>query len=139
MTLLGFFLWVFVKDEGGLRSANAYNLEQLEQSNTNSDCKTDQPLLQNVWQEVKYHLDVCTTKNVIHIETAQGIKSFLGCSLQWSALNFCVTITFLPINLCNRSHHLQSPCITINRLHLLMKCIFSLRSFQGQKNEVRCN
>jgi hypothetical protein len=28
-----------------LNSANAYNSEQLEASNTNSDCKSDQPLL----------------------------------------------------------------------------------------------
>jgi hypothetical protein len=26
--------------------------------------------------------------------------------LQWCAFNFCVAITFLPINLCNRSHQL---------------------------------
>jgi hypothetical protein len=38
-------------------------------------------------------------------------KIFLSCSFQRRAFNFCVAITFLPINLCSRSHHLQSLCI----------------------------
>jgi hypothetical protein len=33
-------------------------------------------------------------------------KKFLSCSLQWCEFSFCMAITFLSINLCNRSHHL---------------------------------
>jgi hypothetical protein len=38
-------------------------------------------------------------------------KIVLSCFLQWCAFNFCVVFTFLLINICNQSHHLQSPCI----------------------------
>jgi hypothetical protein len=33
-------------------------------------------------------------------------KNFLSCSSQWRVFNCCMSITFLPINLCNCSHHL---------------------------------
>jgi hypothetical protein len=36
--------------------------------------KTDQPLLQNVWHEVEYHLDVCRATNGAHTELAKGMK-----------------------------------------------------------------
>jgi hypothetical protein len=33
----------------------------------------------------------------------RAINFFLGCRLQWFAFNFCVPVTFLPINLCSHS------------------------------------
>jgi hypothetical protein len=36
--------------------------------------KTDQPLLQNIWHEVGYRLDVCRATNGAHIELSWGIK-----------------------------------------------------------------
>jgi hypothetical protein len=37
-------------------------------------------------------------------------ENFLSWSLQRWTFNFCVSITFLPVNLYNRSHNLYSPC-----------------------------
>jgi hypothetical protein len=39
-------------------------------------------------------------------------------SLQWREFNFCMTISFLPINLCSRSHHLWSLCTLFVSLHV---------------------
>lgn len=74
----------------GLCSANAENPEQLEGSNTYSNCKTEQPLLQSVWYKIKYHLDVCRTTNEVYFEFAQGIKKPL-----WIALYNGVYLTFV--------------------------------------------
>jgi hypothetical protein len=79
--------------------------------------KTDQPLSQNVWHEVEYHLDVCRATNGAHTELAYGVKHFLGCCLQWREFNFCMATTFLPINLCNAhiicNHPVLHPAVTI--------------------------
>jgi hypothetical protein len=56
--------------------------------------KIDQPLLQNIWHEVKYCLDVCRATNGAQTEHSQGMKNFLSCSLQWCEFNFCVPITY---------------------------------------------
>jgi predicted glycosyltransferase involved in capsule biosynthesis len=42
---------------------------------------------------------------------AKAKEILLSYSLKWSAFNFCVAITFLPIKLCNRVRHLQISCI----------------------------
>ena len=47
----------------GLRSANAYNVEQLERSNRNSDCKTERPLLSNVWNKTEHRVYWCRATN----------------------------------------------------------------------------
>jgi hypothetical protein len=39
--------------------------------------KTDQPLLQNVWNEVEYRRDVCRATNGAHIELGYSIKNKL--------------------------------------------------------------
>jgi hypothetical protein len=90
----------------GLRSANAYNPEQLEGSNTNNDCNNW--LIHCKMFGTKSNIVLmCAGQQMEHILNLHRIwKNFLNCSLQWCAFNFCVAIAFLPINLCNRSHHL---------------------------------
>jgi hypothetical protein len=61
------------------------NLKELMQT---AIANTDQPLLQNVWHKVKYHLDVCRATNGAH-----GLHLIF------------VAIPFLLMNLCNRSYH----------------------------------
>jgi hypothetical protein len=53
-----------------------------------------------LWQELKL---LCT-----HM-----CKKLLESSSWWCAFNFCVPITFLAINICIFSHHLQSSCILL--------------------------
>jgi hypothetical protein len=63
LTLLPRLFHVGLCERCGIRSANSYNPDELEGSNTNSVAKIDQPLLQNVQHEVEYCLDVCRTLN----------------------------------------------------------------------------
>jgi hypothetical protein len=44
--------------------------------------KPDQPLLQNVWQEIEYRLVVCRAANGTHNEFARGIKKNLQVALR---------------------------------------------------------
>jgi hypothetical protein len=52
----------------GLPSGTAYSHKQLNGSNRKSDCRLDQPLLQNVWHEVEYIPDVCRATHGAHID-----------------------------------------------------------------------
>jgi hypothetical protein len=47
--------------------------------------KTEQHLLQCVWQEIKCHLDVCSTTNIGHV----GMKNIFPCSLHQCVFNLC--------------------------------------------------
>jgi hypothetical protein len=75
LTPLDFFLWGFLKDEVYILPVTI-TLNNLKDCIHTATVKTDQPLLQNVWHKVKYHLDVCRTTNAAHTEPAQGMKNF---------------------------------------------------------------
>jgi hypothetical protein len=36
--------------------------------------KTDQPLMQYVWHEVEYHLDMCKATDDVYMELTHGMK-----------------------------------------------------------------
>jgi len=112
LTPLDFFLWGFVKDEVYVLPM-PINLKNLKDRTRTATAKTDQPLLQNFWHEVEFVL-MCAgqqMEQILNFRRKLKKKNFLSCSLQWCELSFCVAIIFSPINLCNRSHHLQSSCI----------------------------
>jgi hypothetical protein len=58
-----------VKDEVHV-SPVPITLNNLKDRIRTAIAKTDQPLLQNVWHKVEYHLDVCRATNGAHIELA---------------------------------------------------------------------
>jgi hypothetical protein len=55
-----------------------------------SDCKHDQLLLQNVWHDVEYRLDVCRATNGAHIETNFLVALYNGVRLifVWLLLSY---------------------------------------------------
>jgi len=59
---LDFFLWGSVKDEVYIPPLSV-TLNNLKDRIRTAIAKIDQPLLQNVWQEVEYRLDVCRATN----------------------------------------------------------------------------
>jgi hypothetical protein len=59
----------------GVHSASACNLNNLKDWIWTVIADIYQPLLQNVWHKVKYHLDMCRATNGAHFELAQGIKN----------------------------------------------------------------
>jgi hypothetical protein len=67
--LLDFFLWGFVKDEVYVPPV-PITLNNLKDRIRTAIAKIDQPLLQNVWHEVDYRLDVSRATNGAHIELA---------------------------------------------------------------------
>jgi hypothetical protein len=91
----------------GLHSTNAYNPEQPEGSNINSNCRNWSAFIAEclAWSRIS---SWCLQGNKYSTSwTCKGYeKNFLNCYLQWCAFNSCVASTFLPINLCNCSHHL---------------------------------
>jgi hypothetical protein len=58
-----------VKDEGYVLPM-PITLNNLKDRIRTVIAKTDQPLLPNVWHEVKYRLDVCRATNGAHTELA---------------------------------------------------------------------
>jgi hypothetical protein len=67
LTPIDFFLWGFVKDEVYVLPM-PMTLNNLKDQIRTAIAKIDQPLLQNVWHEVEYWLDVCRATNGDHIE-----------------------------------------------------------------------
>jgi hypothetical protein len=63
------FLWGFVKDDVYVPPL-PITLNNLKDRIRNVITKTDQPLLQNVWQQVEYSLDVCRATNGERTELA---------------------------------------------------------------------
>lgn len=57
--------------------ADACHPEQLEGLNRNSSCRNLQPLLQNVWGEVEYRIDVCRATSERCFEFVQYMKENL--------------------------------------------------------------
>jgi hypothetical protein len=45
-------------------------------------------------------------ENILNFHREWKKKNFLSCSLHWHEFNFCVAVTFLSINVYNRSHYL---------------------------------
>jgi hypothetical protein len=102
LTLLDYFLWVFVKGEIYVPPM------PITLNNLKSRIRTtqiDQALLQNVWHEDEYRHCMCRPTNETHAEFHRAWKKFLSCSLKWCAFNFCVSLAFLLINVYNRSFH----------------------------------
>jgi len=64
---LDFFLWFFVKCEVYVPPV-AITLNNLKDRIRTEIAKSDQSLLQNIWHEVEYCLDVCRATNGAHIE-----------------------------------------------------------------------
>jgi hypothetical protein len=62
-----FFLWGFVKDEVYVPPMSI-TLNNLKDRIRTATANIYQPLLQNVWLEVEYRLDVCWTTNGARIE-----------------------------------------------------------------------
>jgi len=93
---LHFLMWGFVKDEIYFLPMPII-LNNLNDRIRTAIAKTYHLLLQNVWHEVEYRLHVCRATNGAQTELHREWK-LLSCSLQWSAFNFCVAFTFLPIN-----------------------------------------
>jgi hypothetical protein len=83
----------------GLRSANAYKPEQLEGSKTNSDFKNQSAFTAKCLARSRLS-SWCVQGNKwsTYFTCIGNEKNFLSCSLQRCAFNFCVAITFLPIN-----------------------------------------
>jgi hypothetical protein len=69
LTPLDFFLWGFVKDEVCVPPV-PITLNNLKDRIRTAIAEIDQPLLQNVWHEVEYRLDVCRATNGAQIELA---------------------------------------------------------------------
>jgi hypothetical protein len=67
MTPHDFFLWGFVKSEVYVLPVPV-TLNNLKDRIRTAIAKTDQPLLQNVWNKVEYRLDVCRATYGAHIE-----------------------------------------------------------------------
>jgi hypothetical protein len=90
----------------GLCSASAYKPE-LEGSNMSSDCKNWLAFLAECLAWIQILSWWVQGTNWSTYWTCIGYKKgFLSCSLHWCVFKFCVTITFLTINLCSCSHHL---------------------------------
>jgi hypothetical protein len=62
-------VWGFLKDEVNVPPM-PITLNNLKDQIRTAVAKIDQPLLQNVWHEVEYHLDVYRGTNGAHIELA---------------------------------------------------------------------
>jgi hypothetical protein len=58
-----------VKDDGYMPSV-PIRLNNLKDQIPTAIAETDQTLLQNVWHEVEYRLDVCRVTNITHIKLA---------------------------------------------------------------------
>jgi hypothetical protein len=91
-----------------LSSVNAYNPEQLEGSNTNSDYKNWLAFIAKCLARSRIS-SWCVQRNKwstywTFIGNEKKKKNFLSWPLQWCEFNFCVALVFLPINLCSRSH-----------------------------------
>jgi hypothetical protein len=103
--LFDFFLWGFVKDE-------VYVLPEPITHNNLKDwiqtviAKIGQPFFAKclAWSQISWWVQ--SDKWNIYWTWIRYEKNFLSCLLQWFVFNFCVAITFLPLNLCNCSRHL---------------------------------
>jgi hypothetical protein len=106
LTPLEFFLWG-LSERWGLRSASAYNPEQLEGSNTNRDYKNWLAFIEKC-SALSPVPSWCVHSNKwnTYWTCIEQEETLLSCFLQWCAFNFCVAITFLPIHLYNRLHQL---------------------------------
>jgi hypothetical protein len=62
-----------VKDEVYLPQVSV-TLKNLKNRIRRNTAKTVQPLLQDVWREVEYRLDVCVAVSGAYIKLAQGVK-----------------------------------------------------------------
>ena len=81
--------YVRLCERRGLRSTKTHNPAQLEGSNTNRNCKCKQPLLQNIWQGVKYIFFICGRRQEEHILTYKGYcKSSSIWSVKRRSFNF---------------------------------------------------
>jgi len=95
-----------------LCSTNAYNPEQLEGSNMNSECKNWSVFIAKclAWSQISSWC-VQGSKWRTYWTFTGNEKDFLSYFSQWCEFNFCVAIIFLPINLCSHSHHFKSPSL----------------------------
>jgi hypothetical protein len=64
---MDFFLWGFVKDNV-LRPPAADNTARALDTIREACANTDQEIVQNVWQEIEYQLDVARATRGAHIE-----------------------------------------------------------------------
>jgi hypothetical protein len=100
-----FFPWGFMKDEVYYVSAMPITLNNFE--------------YEQRWQKlIRLYCEMFGTKSNIVLMCAgqqieqmlkfhrKWIKNFLSCPLHGCEFSFCLANTFLPINLCNRSHRL---------------------------------
>jgi hypothetical protein len=65
---------MWIRSDAPSRSADACDLEQFAGLDRNSSCKKQQPLLQNVWHEVEYRIDVCRATTEACLELVLGMK-----------------------------------------------------------------
>jgi hypothetical protein len=105
LTPIDFFLWGFVKDEVNVPPM-PITLKNLKDRTRTAITKFISLYCKSLARSRISSRCVQGNKWSTYWTCIGYEKNFLSCSLQWCAFNFCVDITFLPIHVCNRSHHL---------------------------------
>jgi hypothetical protein len=84
----------------GLPSTEVCNPEQLEGQKRTASAKTERPLVQNVWHEDGYRVDVPWAKYGAHTELAQGVEGDSSAVLYKAVLLIFAGLTFSCIYQC---------------------------------------